>query len=78
MARQRNTIRTETLTLSTTPHVRTYLRQLLATGLYGKNDAEAAERLLTRVLDDLLERGRLRRKEPRGARAATRRKRGAD
>lgn len=59
MARTPNRIETETLTLSTTPQVRKYLGQLLGSGLYGKNEAEAAERLLARALDDLVERGRL-------------------
>jgi hypothetical protein len=75
MPRPRNSIRTEILTLSTTPQVRGYLRQLLTTGLYGKNDAEAAERLLTRALDELLERGRLRRKGQSTASSGARRNR---
>jgi hypothetical protein len=59
MARPPNDLDTETITLSTTPHVNRYLRQVLKTGLYGKNPAEAAERLLTRALEDMLRDGRI-------------------
>lgn len=59
MARPPNELETETITLSTTPHVNRYLRQVLKTGLYGKNPAEAAERLLTRALEDMLRDGRI-------------------
>lgn len=64
MPRKRNDLKTEILPLSTTPHVVGYLRQLLKTGLYGKNATEAAERLLTRTLEQLLAAGRI--KPPRG------------
>jgi hypothetical protein len=59
MARTPNAIETETLTLSTTPQVRRYLSQLLESGLYGKNEAEAAERLLVRAIEELAEKGQL-------------------
>lgn len=59
MSRKPNRLRTVMLTISTTPQVREYLRQLLDTGLYGKNEPEAAKRLLTRTLDDLLGQNRL-------------------
>jgi hypothetical protein len=65
MARQRNRLTTRTLTLSTTPQVLGYLRELLETGLYGKNEAEAAERLLTRALDTYLGAKRLTMKKDR-------------
>lgn len=59
MPRQKNDIETDTITISTTPHVRGYLEQLVTTGLYGKNPAEAAERLVTRQIEALLERGQI-------------------
>lgn len=62
MARKPNDLDTETITLSTTPQVNQYLRRVLKTGLYGKNPAEAAERLLTRALEEMLRDGRLNRK----------------
>jgi hypothetical protein len=46
MARARNSVATVTLTLSTTLQVRNWLEVLVADGTYGKNVAEAAERLL--------------------------------
>ena len=64
MPRRPNDLKTEELTLATTPQVVAYLRQLLKTGLYGKNPADAAERLLARTLEQLLDRGRI--KTPRG------------
>lgn len=64
MARKPNDIGTVLLPLSTTPHVVGYLKELLKTGLYGKNTTEAAERLLARTLERMVDRGRL--KLPRG------------
>jgi hypothetical protein len=64
MPRKPNDLKTEELRLSTTPQVVGYLKRLLRTGLYGKNPADAAERLLTRALEQLLAAGRI--KPPRG------------
>jgi len=60
MARKPNDLETAPVTVSTTPQVIRYLRQLLKTGLYGKNTADAAERLLSRTLEDMLRTGRIR------------------
>ena len=59
MARQRNDLQTKTVTISTTPAVRKYLSRLVSTGLYGKNPAEAAERLVAGSLERLLKDGTL-------------------
>jgi hypothetical protein len=59
MARRPNDLETVPITLSTTPQVVGYLRQLLKTGLYGKNTTEAAERVLTRTLQEMLARKEL-------------------
>ena len=64
MPRKPNDLKTEPLSLSTTPQVIGYLKQLLKSGLYGKNAADAAERLLTRTLEQMLQTGRI--KPPRG------------
>jgi len=64
MARKPNDIETVPLPLSTTPQVVGYLKQLLKTGLYGKNATEAAERVLSRTLERMVDAGRL--KPPRG------------
>ncbi len=61
MAKPRNTVESYTLTLTTTPQVRSYLSELVKGGLHGKNVAEAAERLLARGIDELIERGSLKR-----------------
>ena len=56
MARKRNRIPTVTITISTTPQIRTYLDRLVTLGVYGKNSAEAAEQLIKESLrDDLRE-----------------------
>lgn len=51
MAKSRNLLETVTLTLSTTRPIIERLERLVMTGLYGKNPAEAAERLLARALE---------------------------
>jgi hypothetical protein len=46
MARPKNSAETVTITISTTLVIKAYLEALVEDGLYGKNIAEAAERLL--------------------------------
>jgi hypothetical protein len=60
MARKPNSIKTAPpITISTTPPVEKYLKALVATGLYGKNPAEAVERLVTGSIQTLLKDGTL-------------------
>jgi len=65
MARSPNGIETRTITVSTTPPVVEYLGELVATGLYGKNQAEAAERLIARSIEGLVRKGTLKKKKGR-------------
>ncbi len=53
MARTRNPIETTQITLSTTPLNKAYLEALVEHGMYGKNPAEAAERLISSKLSEL-------------------------
>ena len=53
MARKPNHINTSQITLSTTPRVIEELELLVLTGHYGKNPAEAAERVLAAELNRL-------------------------
>ncbi len=62
MARRPNSVGTVQITISTTVPVRSYLEALVRTGLYGKNPAEAAERLVTRGLERLFREGALKRR----------------
>jgi hypothetical protein len=62
MPRHPNKVNTVTLTISTTPGVRTYLDKLVSTGLFGKNHAEAAERLVARGIEALIREGTLKRR----------------
>lgn len=60
MPKARNILDTEQFTISTTPQITAYLEQLVLTGFYGKNYAEAAERLVADALRGFVETGRLR------------------
>ncbi len=59
MPRMPNKVRTVTITVSTTPPVVDYLERLVATGLFGKNPAEAAERLISDGVKQQLAEGTL-------------------
>ena len=65
MPRKRNEVPTVTITLSTTPQVQESLGRLVSTGYYGKNAAEAAERLVAWSLEKLDHEARLPRKRRR-------------
>lgn len=53
MAKPKNLLETATLTVSTNPLVEDRLERLVSTGYYGKNTAEAAERLIAETLKAL-------------------------
>ena len=53
MARPRNTVKTVQITISTTHMNKNYLETLVGHGSYGKNAAEAAERLVSEKLIEL-------------------------
>jgi hypothetical protein len=53
MPRSPNPMPTVTITVSTTPQIQKYLARLVTTGLFGKNAAEAAERLIARSVEQL-------------------------
>ena len=59
MPRERNTIATRQITISTTERVVEYLTELNRTGLWGKNPAEAAERLVAEGIRQLIEKSAL-------------------
>lgn len=62
MARSPNLLPTVTITLSTNPQIKEYLSELVPSGLYGNNEADAAERLLARAVEQLIREGSLKRK----------------
>lgn len=47
------------VTISTTPPVVQYLEALVTTGLYGKTTPEAAERLISQRIEQLIREGTL-------------------
>jgi hypothetical protein len=59
VARTRNRIPTQELTISTNPQVQAYLQDLVDSGTYGNNEAEAAERLIARGIEQLIDGGKL-------------------
>jgi hypothetical protein len=59
VAKQKNSVGSKKITLSTTAAVHAYLEELVLGGLHGKNPAEAAERLLTLKLGELVDSGKL-------------------
>jgi hypothetical protein len=59
MPKPKNQIASEPLRITTTGQVRKYLEQLVLGGLYGKNPAEAAGRLIERGIEDLIQRKQL-------------------
>lgn len=67
MPRTPNKVKTVTITVSTTPPVYDYLENLVATGLFGKNPAEAAERLITKGIEQHLNGGTLIQQRPRSS-----------
>ena len=62
MPRPKNQLETVSITLSTTRPVVDYLERLVESGLYGKNPAEAAERLVALGIEDLIRRDLLTRR----------------
>jgi hypothetical protein len=63
MARKPNPLPTVTITLSTNPQIKAYLSELVPSGLYGNNEADAAERLLARAVEQLIREGSLKGKK---------------
>lgn len=63
MARRPNSVTTITITISTTEGTQRYLEDLVSGGLFGKNPAEAAERLVARGIENLLRDGTLSRRK---------------
>jgi hypothetical protein len=66
MARKPNNVATVMITISTTERVQRHLEDLVSGGLFGKNPAEAAERLVARGIENLLREGTLNRGKPAG------------
>jgi len=61
MTKTPNQLKTAPLRLSTSNAVLEYLKQLVSTGLYGRNHTEAAERLISRGIEQLLRDGTIKR-----------------
>ena len=68
MARKPNDLSTVKITISTTESVQRHLEDLVSGGLFGKNPAEAAERLVARGIENVLREGTLSGIKPGGVR----------
>ena len=53
MARPKNTLKTVQITISTTEQVKDVLETLTNSGMYGKNSADTAQRLMLERIRDL-------------------------
>lgn len=59
MTKGRNLIETETITISTTAIIKKQLAQLVHTGYWGKNEAEAGERIIAQWLTQMTDAGKI-------------------
>lgn len=63
MARPTNTFESLTMTIAVTPQIRMYLEDLTLKGTYGCSAAEAARMVLSKAIDELVDRGSLQRRQ---------------
>ncbi len=63
MARPSNNFESLTMTIAVTPQIRMYLEDLTLKGTYGCSAAEAARMVLSKAIDDLVDRGSLQRRQ---------------
>lgn len=73
MGRPQNDLRTVPTTIATTEMQRFYLAELVKSGLYGKNPADAAERVISAELHRLIKDGTISPSRPRERPDRTRR-----
>jgi hypothetical protein len=59
MARPENSLDSVEIRISTNPIIKAHLEALVRTGRYGKNYAEAAERIIAGEIGQLVEKGKL-------------------
>lgn len=57
MSRRKNQVATKDLSVSVTPRILEYLADLVDTGLYGRSQPNAAERLIERGIESALKDG---------------------
>ena len=65
MSKPRNPVRSEKFPITTTGQVVAYLDAIAATGLYGKNRVEVADRLIARGIEELVKSGLVKRLDSR-------------
>jgi hypothetical protein len=63
MARPSNNFESQTLTIAVTPQIRMYLEDLTLKGTYGCSAVEAARMVLSKAIDEMVDRGSLHRRQ---------------
>ncbi len=63
MARPSNTFESLSLTIAVTPQIKVYLEDLTLKGTWGSSPAEAARLVLSRAIDDMIDKNSLKRRE---------------
>ncbi len=63
MARPSNTFDSLTLTIAITPQIKVYLEDLTLKGTYGCSPAEAARMVLSKAIDEMLDKNSLTRRQ---------------
>lgn len=67
MPRKPNKHKTERITINVTPQIKYYLERLVDRGLYGKTPTEAANRMVTRGIESVIEDGHLKHPDQNGS-----------
>lgn len=63
MARPSNTFESLSMTIAVTPQIKWYLEDLTLKGTWGSSPAEAARMLLSKAIDDMVDKNSLKRRE---------------
>lgn len=63
MARPANNFESLTMTIAVTPQIKMYLEDLTLKGTYGCSAAEAARMVLSKAIDELVDKGSLERRK---------------
>jgi hypothetical protein len=63
VARPSNTFESLSMTIAVTPQIKWYLEDLTLKGTWGSSPAEAARMLLSKAIDDMVDKNSLKRRE---------------
>ena len=63
MARPSNTFESLSMTIAVTPQIKWYLEDLTLKGTWGSSPADAARMVLSKAIDDMIDKNSLKRRE---------------